>query len=248
MISWMEYCNWWSTRLSDSSIHIFHSLHHNWRVFEDLPYFLKASQCPLMKSKFLPNQPSPSPSALSSPNTISLALCASATVAFFAVLPWHWALSHCFGLDFLIGEPVMEILVHVVYLEKYFKTKLKEREESWRENGKDTSELQSHWKLIAAKWPHSPTYSKASILYHSVHQSPAVVHPLGRTRSQAFSSSWGQLHLWADSSQHSQLRNRRLGPVRESRQSITGFAKLILGTCLNYSFCQKHPPFRSWYL
>ena len=111
MISWMEYCNWWSTRLSDSSIHIFHSLHHNWRVFEDLPYFLKASQCPLMKSKFLPNQPSPSPSALSSPNTISLALCASATVAFFAVLPWHWALSHCFGLDFLAGQGTLKSLL-----------------------------------------------------------------------------------------------------------------------------------------
>ena len=218
------------------------------RVFEDLPYFLKASQCLLMKSKFLPNQPSPSPSALSSPNTLSLALCASATVAFFAVLPWHWALLHYFGLDFLIGETVMEILVHVVYWEKDFKTKLKEREESWRENGKDTGELRCHWKLGAAKWPHSPTYSKASTLYRSVHQSLAVVHPLGRTWSQAFSSSWGQLHLWADSSQHSQLGNRCLGPGRESRQSITGFTKPILGTCLNYSFCQKHPPFRSWCL
>ena len=56
------------------------------RVFEDFPYFLKASHCSLMKSKLLSNQPSPSPSAFSPPNTLSLALCASATVAFFAIL------------------------------------------------------------------------------------------------------------------------------------------------------------------
>lgn len=55
----------------------------------------------------------------------------------------------------------------------------KTKRERKAENEKDTIELGSHWRWCSQVSPKPPTYSKANILYHSVHQAPAAARPLG---------------------------------------------------------------------
>ena len=205
------------------------------RVFEDLPYFPKASHCPLMTSKLLPNQLSPS-HPHSHPLTPSPLL--SVRQPQWPSLPS----SHDISLFHIVLDWIssQESLWWRFWCMCFIERRLPRR--NW-ERGKLKRKWEGHTRTAVSTGDSAqpadptapPTARPASCTTLSI--SHLLTRLRGRTWSHAFCSSC--------SSQQSQLKNRHLGPGRESRRSVTGFAKPTLGTCLSYFFCQKHPPFRS---